>query len=173
MYLYWPFTVRIIFSSDLKIDANSQPLASNFKSFLKYRNIFFITVIIIILKTKYQAYSIFFFRVLLKDFGRLQPMPMCGLCPVMETLSVPVELMRVRPYAAYPKKSRCILWWLVISLLASTREQYYVINYESKLFFEQTHKPLFFLFVSNLEKIHLFIDYFWNISEDNFWTTLR
>ena len=113
-----------------------------------------------------------FFRVLLENLHRSQPMPMCGLCPAMVLRSVPVELMRVHPYAAYPKKSRCILWWLVISLLAFTREQYYAINYESKLFFEQTYKPLFFLFVCNLEKIYLFIDYFGDISKDNLRTIL-
>ena len=34
--LFWPFTVRTNCSSDLKIFANSQPSASNFKSFSRW-----------------------------------------------------------------------------------------------------------------------------------------
>ena len=108
-----------------------------------------------------QLLNLLFSRVPLEDFLISQPMPMCGLCPAMASLSVTVELMRVHPYAAYPNKSHCILWWLVISLLASTREQYYVINYESKLsfFWENTHNPLVFFF-ANLFFHWLFRGYF-------------
>ena len=58
-------------------------------------------------------------------------------------------------------------------MLAFTREQYYAINYESKLFFEQTHESLVFLFVSNLEKNYLFIDYFRGQFKDNFWDSFE
>ena len=42
--LFWPFTVWINCSSDLKIFANSRPSASNFKSFSRSREQFFLTV---------------------------------------------------------------------------------------------------------------------------------
>ena len=42
--LFWPFTVWINWSSDLKIFANSRPSASNFKSFLRSSEHFFLTV---------------------------------------------------------------------------------------------------------------------------------
>ena len=43
--MFWPFTVWINCSSDLKDFANSQPSASNFKSFSHdHKNIFFLTV---------------------------------------------------------------------------------------------------------------------------------
>ena len=42
--LYWPFTVWINCSSDLKNFANSQPSASNFKSFSRSLEHFFLTV---------------------------------------------------------------------------------------------------------------------------------
>ena len=42
--LFWPFTVWINCSSDLKIFANSQPSASNFKSFSLSLGQFFLTV---------------------------------------------------------------------------------------------------------------------------------
>ena len=40
--LYWPFTVRINCSTDLKIFANSRPSASNFKSFSRSQEQFFL-----------------------------------------------------------------------------------------------------------------------------------
>ena len=42
--MYWSFTVRINCSSDLKIFANSWPSASNFKSFSRSLEQFFLTV---------------------------------------------------------------------------------------------------------------------------------
>ena len=42
--LFWPFTVWINCSSDLKIFANSRPSASNFKSFSQSVEQFFLTV---------------------------------------------------------------------------------------------------------------------------------
>ena len=42
--LFWPFTVWINCSSDLKIIANSQPSALNFKSFSRKLGQFFLTV---------------------------------------------------------------------------------------------------------------------------------
>ena len=42
--LFWPFTVWINCSSDLKIFENSQPSASNFKSFFRSLQQFFLTV---------------------------------------------------------------------------------------------------------------------------------
>ena len=42
--LFWPFTVWINFSSDLKIFANSRPSASNFKTFSRSLEQFFLTV---------------------------------------------------------------------------------------------------------------------------------
>ena len=42
--LFWPFTVIINCSSDLKIFANSWPLASNFKRFSRSLEQFFLTV---------------------------------------------------------------------------------------------------------------------------------
>ena len=42
--LFWPFTVRTNCSSDLKIFANSLPLASNFKQFSRSLEQFFPTV---------------------------------------------------------------------------------------------------------------------------------
>ena len=42
--LFWPFTVWINCSSDLKIFANSQPSASNFTSFSQSLDQFFLTV---------------------------------------------------------------------------------------------------------------------------------
>ena len=42
--LFWPFTVWINCSSDLKIFANSRPSASNFKSFSRSLEQFFLTV---------------------------------------------------------------------------------------------------------------------------------
>ena len=42
--LFWPFTVWINCSSDLKNFANSQPSASNFKSFSRSLEQFFLTV---------------------------------------------------------------------------------------------------------------------------------
>ena len=42
--LFWPFTVWITCSSDLKIFANSRPSASNFKSFSQSLEFFFLTV---------------------------------------------------------------------------------------------------------------------------------
>ena len=43
--LFWPFTARINCSSDLKNFANSRPSASNFKSFPRSREQFFLTVV--------------------------------------------------------------------------------------------------------------------------------
>ena len=42
--MFWPFTVRINCSSDLKFFANSRPSASNFKSFSRTLEQFFLTV---------------------------------------------------------------------------------------------------------------------------------
>ena len=42
--LFWPFTVWINCSSDLKIFSNSRPSASNFKSFSRSLEQFFLTV---------------------------------------------------------------------------------------------------------------------------------
>ena len=42
--MFWPFTVWINCSSDLKIFANSRPSASNFKSFSRSLEQFFLTV---------------------------------------------------------------------------------------------------------------------------------
>ena len=42
--LFWPFTVWIDCSSDLKSFENSQPLASNFKSFSQSLEYFFLTL---------------------------------------------------------------------------------------------------------------------------------
>ena len=42
--LFWPFTVWINCSNDLKIFANSRPSASNFKSFSRSLDQFFLTV---------------------------------------------------------------------------------------------------------------------------------
>ena len=42
--LFWPFAVRINCSSDLKMFANSRPSASNFKSFSRSLEQFFLTV---------------------------------------------------------------------------------------------------------------------------------
>ena len=42
--MFWPFTVRINCSSNLKIFANSQPSASNFKNFSQSVEQFFLTV---------------------------------------------------------------------------------------------------------------------------------
>ena len=42
--LFWPFTVWINCSSDLKMFANSRPAASNFKSFSRSLEQFFLTV---------------------------------------------------------------------------------------------------------------------------------
>ena len=42
--LFWPFTVWINCSNDLKIFANSRPLASNFKSFSQSLEQFFLAV---------------------------------------------------------------------------------------------------------------------------------
>ena len=42
--MFWPFTVRINCSSDLKNFANSRPSASNFKSFSQSQEQFFLTV---------------------------------------------------------------------------------------------------------------------------------
>ena len=42
--LFWPFTVTINCSSDLKKFKNSQPSASNFKSFSRWLEQFFLTV---------------------------------------------------------------------------------------------------------------------------------
>ena len=42
--LFWPFTVWINCSSDLKKFANSRPSASNFKSFSRWLEQFFLTV---------------------------------------------------------------------------------------------------------------------------------
>ena len=42
--LFWPFTVRTNCSSDLKFFANSRPSASNFKSFSRSLEQFFLTV---------------------------------------------------------------------------------------------------------------------------------
>ena len=42
--LFWPFTVWINCSSDLEIFANSRPSASNFKSFSRSLEQFFLTV---------------------------------------------------------------------------------------------------------------------------------
>ena len=43
--LFWPFTVWINCSSDIKIFANSQPSASNFKSFSRSLEQFFLPVV--------------------------------------------------------------------------------------------------------------------------------
>ena len=52
--LFWPFTVWINCSSDLKNFANSQPSASNFKSFSQSLEQFFFTVVQNNLVTKHQ-----------------------------------------------------------------------------------------------------------------------
>ena len=105
--LFWPFTVWINCSSDLKFFANSLPSASNFKSFSQSLEQFFLT-----LWPNTKNNKIPFLQFLLKNWGsQVLPPPLVSEGPDFHFIPVPIEF---HAQAKHSSKHACAEWCIEI-----------------------------------------------------------